>query len=260
MKTYCWSQLTSDESKALLQRPAIVVDKKIRTTVIGIIDQVRERGDQALFDLTKELDGVALTSLRVTEEEFLAAPGKLTSEQLNALTVARANIQLFHEAQIPDPIRVETAAGVSCERVSRAISSVGLYVPAGTAPLPSTALMLAIPAALAGCQNRLMCTPAQSDGRADPAVLVAARACGVQKVFKLGGAQAIAAMAYGTDSVPKVEKIFGPGNAWVTAAKAQVAQDPLGAARRLRSCSSRSGCHRARAPFVPASRGCSPTG
>ena len=136
----------------------------------------------------------------------------------------------YHEAQLTEPYSVTTSTGVVCERITRPVPAVGLYVPAGTAPLPSTAIMLAVPAALAGCPVRILCTPPRPDGTADPAVLTAAAECGVTEVYKIGGAQAVAAMAYGTESVPKVDKIFGPGNAWVTAAKTEVAADPAGAA------------------------------
>src|SRR6185437_10899935 len=132
--------------------------------------------------------------------------------------------------QRPDGMTLETMPGVRCERVIRPISAVGLYVPAGSAPLPSAVVMLAVPARIAGCPRRVLCTPPTRDGRAHPAVLVAARLCGIESVFKVGGAQAIAAMAYGTESVPKVDKVFGPGNAWVTAAKQAVAGDAAGAA------------------------------
>ena len=141
-----------------------------------------------------------------------------------------ATFERFHSAQVTDPVRVETAPGVVCERLTRPVRAVGLYVPAGSAPLPSTAIMLAIPARLAGCPVRVICTPPRADGRADPSVVVAAQMCGVERIFKVGGAQAVAAMAYGTASIPQVDKIFGPGNAWVTAAKAAVASDPAGAA------------------------------
>jgi histidinol dehydrogenase len=142
-------------------------------------------------------------------------------------------VRCFHAAQAAVPLRVETAPGVVCERHSVPIRAVGLYVPAGSAPLPSTAIMLAVPAGLAGCPVRIMCTPPNARGMADPAVLVAARRAGVERIFKVGGAQAIAAMAYGTSSVPKCDKLFGPGNAWVTAAKLQVAEDADGAAADL---------------------------
>jgi histidinol dehydrogenase len=154
----------------------------------------------------------------------------LTDVQVDALRVAIHNVRAYHEAQLSQDIRVQTAPGVICERIIRPLQAVGLYVPAGTAPLPSTAIMLAVPSAIAGCPTRLICTPPRPDGTADPAVLVVAEECGITSVFKLGGAQAVAAMAYGTETVPKVDKIFGPGNAWLTAAKAEVAADPRGAA------------------------------
>ncbi len=233
MQQVVWQKLDPDGREAVLRRPALVQDDRLQIEVARIIQRVRRDGDQALQELTAELDGVKLSELRVTEDEFIAAERALTQGQHEALAAAAANIQSFHEAQLPESVVVETAPGVVCERVYRPIQSVGLYVPAGSAPLPSTALMLAIPAALAGCQTRILCTPPQADGQADRAILTVARSCGVQQVFKLGGAQAIAAMAYGTETVPKVEKVFGPGSTWVTAAKAQVAQDPLGAARDM---------------------------
>jgi histidinol dehydrogenase len=233
MKQVIWQELDPEGRAALLRRPALAEDDRQQAEVARILERVRRDGDQALRELTEEFDGIKLSVFRVAEDEFTAAEKALSQRQRDALAAAATNIRSFHEAQLPEPIVVETAPGVVCERVARPIQSVGLYVPAGNAPLPSTALMLAIPAALAGCRTRLLCTPPQSDGRADPAVLTAARSCGVQQVFKLGGAQAIAAMAYGTESVPKVDKVFGPGSTWVTAAKAQVAQDPLGAARDL---------------------------
>ncbi|MBN8280905.1 MAG: histidinol dehydrogenase, partial [Gammaproteobacteria bacterium] len=152
------------------------------------------------------------------------------AEARRAIEAAIANVRTFHEAQPAIDVRVETAPGVVCERVSRPLDAVGLYVPAGSAPLPSTAIMLGVPSLIAGCPTRIVCTPPRPDGRADPAVVVAARACGIRDIFKVGGAQAVAAMAYGTATVPKVAKIFGPGNAWVTAAKSIVAGDPAGAA------------------------------
>jgi histidinol dehydrogenase len=148
---------------------------------------------------------------------------------LAAIDLAIKNVGCFHEQQQQAPIRVETMPGVVCERVSHAIDAVGLYVPAGTAPLPSAAIMLAVPATIAGCPTKILCTPPRVDGSADPAVLVAATRAGVSDIYKIGGAQAIAAMAYGTESVPKVSKVFGPGNAWVTSAKTQVSADPAGA-------------------------------
>ena len=152
------------------------------------------------------------------------------ADAVAAIDLAIENVRRFHEAQIPIAIEVETMPGVSCKRLSHAIDSVGLYVPAGTAPLPSAAIMLAVPAAIAGCPTRIMCTPPRPDGTAEPAVLVAASRSGVTDIYKVGGAQAIAAMAYGTETVPKVCKLFGPGNAWVTSAKTQVSSDPGAAA------------------------------
>jgi histidinol dehydrogenase len=231
MRIEIWQDLTPEGQRAVLARPALANDASLAARVAAIIERVRSEGDAALFDLTAKLDRVELTSLEVDEAELEAAATRLTEAQRAAIRAAAANIETFHREQIPAPIDIETAAGVRCERVSRPIESVGLYVPAGNAPLPSTALMLGVPARLAGCSTRLLCSPAQADGRADPAVLYAAQVSGVRRVFKLGGAQAIAALAYGTETVPKVDKVFGPGSVWVTEAKAQVDRDPYGAAR-----------------------------
>lgn len=231
MQIRTWRLLDAQQRSAALARPALANDAALRARVADIIDQVRTDGDRALRELTAKFDRVDLQSLEVEAEEFAAAERALTDEQRAAIRTAAANIERFHRPQVPEPFAVETAPGVRCERVMRPIESVGLYVPAGSAPLPSTSLMLGVPASLAGCATRILCSPAQADGRVDAAVLYAARIAGVQRVFKLGGAQAIAAMAYGTESVPKVDKIFGPGNTWVTEAKAQVDRDPAGAAR-----------------------------
>jgi len=230
MKKHIWKNLDSAARARLLRRPGLEQNEQLQTDVAAILRNVREGGDQALSALTLELDGITLSDFLVNENEFVAAEEALTNRQYEAIEAAAANIRAFHQAQLSEPVIVETTPGVLCERVTRPIKNVGLYVPAGSAPLPSTALMLAIPAAIAGCDNYLMCTPPQQNGSAHPAVLVAAKICGVQRVFKLGGAQAIAAMAYGTATIPKVQKIFGPGNTWVTTAKAQVSQDPQGAA------------------------------
>ena len=230
MKKHIWKNLDSAARARLLRRPGLEQNEQLQTDVAAILRTVREGGDQALSALTLELDGITLSDFLVDENEFAAAAEALTNRQHEAIEAAAANIRAFHQAQLSEPVIVETTPGVVCERVTRPIKNVGLYVPAGSAPLPSTALMLAIPAAIAGCDNYLMCTPPQQNGSAHPAVLVAAKICGVQRVFKLGGAQAIAAMAYGTATIPKVQKIFGPGNTWVTTAKAQVSQDPQGAA------------------------------
>ncbi|HVS24877.1 MAG TPA: histidinol dehydrogenase [Gammaproteobacteria bacterium] len=231
MRIEIWQDLTVEGQRAVLARPALVNDANLAAQVAALIERVRNEGDAALFELTAKLDRVELASLEVDEAELDAAAARLTQTQRAAIRAAAANIETFHRRQILAPISVETAVGVRCERVLRPIESVGLYVPAGNAPLPSTALMLGVPARLAGCPTRLLCSPPQADGRADPAVLYAARVAGVQRVFKLGGAQAIAALAYGTETVPKVDKVFGPGSVWVTEAKAQVDRDPHGAGR-----------------------------
>ncbi|MBU2677445.1 MAG: histidinol dehydrogenase [Gammaproteobacteria bacterium] len=225
-----WSELDETRRSALLRRPAVVQDASVRADTAAIIAAVRERGDAALRELTQQYDGAVIDEFRVSNEEIAAATTQLTEEQLDAIDLAITNVRCFHEPQRPAPILVETMPGVVCERVSHAIDAVGLYVPAGTAPLPSAAIMLAVPATIAGCTTKILCTPPRPDGTADPAVLVAATRAGVTDIFKVGGAQAIAAMAYGTNSVPKVCKVFGPGNAWVTSAKAQVSSDPDGAA------------------------------
>jgi len=225
-----WSTLEEAQRSEILRRPAQREAAALLERAGRIVSDVRERGDEALREYTERLDGVRLESFAVTAAEFVAAEAALTGEQLAALRRAIGTVTRFHETQSLEPVSVETSPGVLCERLIVPLNAVGLYVPAGTAPLPSTALMLAIPARIAGCPVRVMCTPPRPDGTADPAVLTAARLCGVEQVFKLGGAQAVAAMAYGTASVPKVDKIFGPGNTWVTAAKQIVAADALGAA------------------------------
>ena len=191
---------------------------------------MRIGGDNALRELTRRFDRCELETLRVSEAEFVAAERALPEQLKAAIIEARGRIEHFHRACALQPIRVETAPGVVCERILRPIERVGLYVPAGGAALPSTALMLGVPAQIAGCRDVVMCTPPRVDGRCDEAVLFAARACGIDQVFKLGGAQAIAAMAYGSESVPRCDKVFGPGNVWVTEAKIQVAADAHGAA------------------------------
>jgi histidinol dehydrogenase len=228
-----WSTLSAEQRRQALRRPAQQSTPAFQDSVREIIREVRARGDAALLDFTRRFDGVALEQIEVGAAEFAAAETALDSERRLAIDRAIANVRRFHEAQVGVPLRVETAPGVVCERHFRPIDAVGLYVPAGVAPLPSTAIMLAVPARIAGCPTRIICTPPRPDGTADPTVLTIANLCGVRRVFKVGGAQAIAAMAYGTESVPKVDKIFGPGSSWVTAAKLQVANDPEGAALDL---------------------------
>lgn len=225
-----WATLDEASRAAVLRRPAQREAANLLERAGRIVRDVRERGDAALHEYTEQLDKVWLESFAVSGEEFAAAEAALTAAQHAALARAIDTVTRFHEPQRVAPLSVETSPGVTCERMIVPLGAVGLYVPAGTAPLPSTAIMLAVPARIAGCPLRVLCTPPRPDGTADPAVLVAARLCGIEQVFKLGGAQAVAALAYGTRSVPKVDKIFGPGNAWVTAAKQIVAADADGAA------------------------------
>jgi histidinol dehydrogenase len=233
MRILAWNSLSDVERVAALRRPAQRDAANVRAAARDIIDAVRRDGDAALRALTQRFDGVCCESLEVTPQEFLQAERSLDSRQHAAIDTALSTVHLFHAAQLPAPLRVETAPGVVCERVSVPVRAVGLYVPAGMAPLPSTAIMLAVPAAIAGCPLRVMCTAPSRGGGANPAVLAVARKAGVDRVFKVGGAQAIAAMAYGTATIPKCDKLFGPGNDWVTAAKLLVANDPAGAAADL---------------------------
>ncbi|MDH3988971.1 MAG: histidinol dehydrogenase [Gammaproteobacteria bacterium] len=225
-----WAELSAAEREATLLRPGQQVNDGVTETVRQIISSVRENGDNALVELSRQLDGADLDALKVSAEELAAADSYLNTDQIAAIDLAINNVRKFHEAQLPRAISVETMPGVLCERLSHPLDAVGLYVPAGTAPLPSAAIMLAVPAAIANCPSKILCTPPRPDGTADPSVLIAAQRAGVSDIFKVGGAQAIAAMAFGTKSIPRVNKIFGPGNAWVTEAKSQVAADPLGAA------------------------------
>jgi len=230
LNAFRWTDLSADEQQSLLQRPAADNDFVLHDAVAEIIQQVRTNGDAAVRELTARFDDIELADFRVRDDEFEQAEKELTASAIAAIDVAITNVQCFHEAQLPPDISVETMPGVRCERISHPIDAVGLYVPAGTAPLPSTAVMLAVPAAIVNCPIRILCTPPRIDGRADPAILVAATRAGVRDIYKIGGAQAIAAMAYGTETVPKVCKIFGPGNSWVTTAKRLVSTDFAGAA------------------------------
>ncbi|MDQ1119260.1 MULTISPECIES: histidinol dehydrogenase [Pseudoxanthomonas] len=219
-----WNALDAQAQAQTLERPAQTVAEQTRRTVAALIDEVRSGGLDALRVITQRFDGAAPASFEVGEDQFAAAEAAIDPTLKQAMVEAAARITAFHKAGMAQPYAVETAPGVVCERVIRPIGRVGLYVPAGSAPLPSTALMLGVPAQLAGCREVVLCTPPRKDGTADPAVLVAARLTGVSRVFVLGGAQAIAAMAYGAGPVPACDKLFGPGNSYVTEAKQQVAQ------------------------------------
>ncbi len=199
-----------------------VNDDVIAGRVDAILARVQRDGDRAIIELAREIDGVELNGIEVVDAEYAEAATLVSQEVKDAIAKAAANIAKFHAAQCFKPIEVETAPGVKCVQRSVAIQKVGLYVPGGTAPLFSTVLMLAIPAKVAGCKQIVLCTPTNKQGKVAPAVLYAAKVCGVDHVYKVGGAQAVGAMAYGTETIPAVDKIFGPGNRYVTKAKESV--------------------------------------
>ena len=209
------------EWTSLLERPHIDMTA-LYATVNTVLTDVQTRGDRAVLDYEEKFDRVSLSSLQVTEAEMEAAEQLVPEELKDALRQAERNIATFHEAQRFQGKKIETAPGVVCWQKAVPIEKVGLYIPGGTAPLFSTVLMLAVPARLAGCREIVLCTPPDREGRVNPAILYAARLAGVHRIFKAGGVQAIGAMAYGTETVPKVYKIFGPGNQYVMAAKQQV--------------------------------------
>jgi histidinol dehydrogenase len=219
MKRIDWNQLDAQARRDCLARPFGGDQTEVEAAVRRVFDQVRADGDVALRALTRRFDGVQLAALEVSADEIAAAVASVPASLRTALAEARARLIAWHRAGMASEFEIDTAPGVRCGRILRPIRRVGLYVPAGTAPLPSSALMLGVPAALAGCEQVVLCTPPRADGSADPAVLAAADLCGIRRVFKLGGAQAIAAMAFGTESVPACDKLFGPGNRFVTAAK-----------------------------------------
>jgi len=225
-----WSALDEHARDRTLARPRQLRDAAQIVAVRSILVDVRARGDAALKEFCARFDRCELSDFIVSEEEFDAAAREVDANIVAAMQNAIARVSAFHAAQRPCDLRVDTAPGVRCEQVIRPIDRVGLYAPAGSAPLPSTVWMLAVPAKLAGCAEIVLATPPRADGRADPLILVAAKLCGVDRVVKLGGAQAIAALAYGTATIPRCAKLFGPGNSWVTLAKLEVAADPDGAA------------------------------
>lgn len=212
------------EWPALLKRPA-TDPSSLEKPVRKILQKIKKNGDKAVFKYTRSFDGVKLQSLIVQEKEIEAAVSQLSEQLKNAIRQAKANIEKFHSEQFAEAKKIETLPGIVCWRRSVAIEKVGLYIPGGSAPLFSTVLMLAVPAKLAGCNEIILCTPPSKDGSIHPAILYTAALCGISRIFKAGGVQAIGAMAYGTESIPKVFKIFGPGNLYVTAAKQLVQQD-----------------------------------
>ncbi|WP_318365038.1 histidinol dehydrogenase [Enterobacter sp.] len=221
-----WNRSTPEQQRDLLMRPAIAASDAITRTVVEILDNVKANGDAALREYSAKFDKTTVTELKVTAQEIEEASARLSDDLKQAMAVAVKNIDTFHTAQILQTVDVETLPGVRCQQVTRPIASVGLYIPGGSAPLFSTVLMLATPARIAGCKKVVLCSPPPI---ADE-ILYAAKLCGVQDVYKVGGAQAIAALALGTESIAKVDKIFGPGNAYVTEAKRQVSQRLDGAA------------------------------
>ncbi|MBQ4780651.1 histidinol dehydrogenase [Pectobacterium versatile] len=221
-----WQRCSVEEQRQLLTRPAISASERITAVVSDILANVKSRGDSALRDYSAQFDKVQVNAIRVTEAEIAAASARLGDEVKQAMAIAVRNIETFHNAQKLPIVDIETQPGVRCQQLTRPIATVGLYIPGGSAPLPSTVLMLGTPSRIAGCGRVVLCSPPPI---ADE-ILYAAQLCGIKEVFQLGGAQAIAAMAFGTESVPKVDKIFGPGNAYVTEAKRQVSQQLDGAA------------------------------
>lgn len=205
----------------ILKRPVMNVET-LRDTVCEVLGRVKAEGDKAVLAYEERFDKVRLESLAVTEAEMTEAAVKVSTELKEAIRLAHKNIHVFHSGQKFESSKVETVSGVTCWQKAVPIEKVGLYIPGGTAPLFSTVLMLAVPAKIAGCKEIVLCTPPDKEGKVNPAILYAAQVAGVDKIFKIGGVQAIGAMAYGTESVPKVYKIFGPGNQYVMAAKQQV--------------------------------------
>jgi len=214
------------EWQEITKRP-VFENVSLEKTVKKILDKVKTKGDKAVRKYTKDFDGIKLKKLTVSEKEIKAAEYLLSQELKGAIQQAKANIEKFHQFQIEEVKVIETMPGINCWRRSAGIEKVGIYIPGGSAPLFSTVLMLAIPAMIAGCKEVILCTPPSKGGSVNPAILYAADLCGVTKIFKVGGVQAIAAMAYGTETIPKAFKIFGPGNQYVTAAKQLIQKENI---------------------------------
>lgn len=221
MQTLIWNNLTETEKQAALSRPAQLVGESVTQAVEKIKQNVKTNGDKALFELAEQFDRIKLDSLVISAEQIAQAASRIPDELKQAIQNAKRNIERFHNAQLPQGLDIETQAGVRCQVLTRPIQRVGLYIPGGSAPLFSTVLMLAIPAKIAGCKKIVLCSPPPI---ADE-ILYTANLCGVETIYAVGGAQAVFAMANGTETVAKVDKIFGPGNAFVTEAKRQVVQE-----------------------------------
>jgi len=230
MRRYNWTDLTEVAQETALARPADIADDAMLARVRDILSDVKTRGDAALADYTARFDTEAAVTLSVPHERLEAAWNALGASDQAVIERARRNVKAFHAAQMPSDIEVETEPGVVCRREVRAIDTAGLYIPGGTAPLVSTLIMLATPAKVAGVRRRIVATPPGKDGQIDPVILACAYRCKVTDVFAVGGAQAIAALAYGTETIPRCDKIFGPGNAYVAAAKSIVSSAPGGPA------------------------------
>lgn len=218
MRILDWSLLSKSEQLRQLERPALEDSAILQTQVANIIHHVRISGDSALRDYAMRFDKVDMSAIAITPQQISEAANNLSDELKQAIAIAKRNIDTFHRAQMQQDINVETVQGVQCELRTQPLRRVGLYAPGGTAPLPSTVLMTAVPAKIAGCQNIVLCSPPPISD----VIIYTAQLCGVDTIFQIGGAQAIAAMAFGTDSVPSVDKIYGPGNKFVTEAKKQI--------------------------------------
>jgi len=223
-----WQAISEQQKSDALARPAIADNALLSTQVANILAQVQKQGDKALLALTEQFDGIALSTLTVSEQQVEQAKQALSAKRLKAIKTAYEQIKRFHSAQTPSDIFVETCPGVRCTLKTEAIESVGLYIPAGSAPLPSTVLMLGVPSQLAGCKRVVLVCPPDKSGQLANEILVAAQLCGISEIYTIGGAQAIAALAYGTETIPAVNKVFGPGNRYVTEAKKQLSQQVAG--------------------------------
>jgi histidinol dehydrogenase len=223
-----WQELSEQQKTSALARPAIADSALLSTQVANILAQVKNQGDKAIVALTEQFDGIALSTLAVRQEQVEQAKKALTTKRFKAIEKAYAQIYAFHNAQKATDITVETTPGVKCTLKTESIESVGLYIPAGSAPLPSTVLMLGVPAKLAGCQRVVLVCPPDKNGQLANEILVAADLCGITEIYTVGGAQAIAALAYGTKTINAVNKVFGPGNKYVTEAKTQLSQQVAG--------------------------------
>jgi histidinol dehydrogenase len=225
-----WGKLSEQQQQEALLRPAMKDSSMLRDTVTKILSRVRENKDTAILEYTQQFDGAELANLRLDPIFIEEAESKIAPKVKLAIDTAYANIKTFHEAQVPKDIRIETSPGVICEQKHAALEKVGLYIPGGSAPLPSTVLMLGVSAQVAACDLAILCTPPSPQGTIAPEICYAAKICGIKHIYLCGGAQAIAGMAFGTETIPKVDKIFGPGNSFVTEAKQQVSQAVGGAA------------------------------